>query len=87
MDNGKKYVKKKLHKFTLLNDLIVNEAYMENAKRNLCGQDGRIIFVACAAASPALGVCLRPLILRASSREKPEISGAAYAENCPCLSA
>ena len=58
------------------------------ARKGACArQDDRKIFVACAAASPAFGVCLRPLVLRASSRKKPEISGAAHAENFLCLSA
>ena len=30
------------------------------------------------------GVCLSTLVLRVSSREEAEISGAADAEKCPC---
>ena len=36
---------------------------------------------------PPVGVCLNPLVLRVSSRERAEISGAAYAGNCSCLRA
>ena len=44
------------------------------------------IFVVTAASSPTAWVCLTPLVLRVSSRERSEISDAADTENfsCPC---